>query len=177
MVARKLDDELGQVSSDKPKTVGWATNDTVKVKQGLIRRDKTEAKKSVNDVLGKNKTKYSSYFKIRTPAVENTSYTDMEKEVLDCFRDLFLEMKHRDPKLTLLVWKEASNSKALGCLHWMVRRMFRRWEDAQSWKAQATPIPFCSTCHRFHPVPLSTPWTGVGSTNRGQPPQRSTCPA
>ena len=57
--------------------------------------------------------KYSSYFKIRTPAVKSTSYTDMEKEVLDCFRDLFLEMKHRDPKLTWLVWKEASNSKPL----------------------------------------------------------------
>ena len=37
-----------------------------------------DTKKSVNDVLGKNKTKYKSYFKIRTPAVESSwpfSYT------------------------------------------------------------------------------------------------------
>ena len=58
-MARKLDDELGQVLSDKPKAVAWATNDTAKVKKGLIMRAKTEANKSVNDILGKNKTKYS----------------------------------------------------------------------------------------------------------------------
>ena len=55
------------------------------------------------------------------------------------------------------VTSSMEEAQALGHLHWILRRTFRRWEEAQSWKSQATPIPFCNTCRHFHPGPLCTP--------------------
>ena len=79
---------------------------TPKIKTGLIFREKTDTKKSVNDVLGKNKTKYKSYFKIRTPAVESSSPADMEKEVLDYFNvfvDFMIRFSLRSPFVVCLL--------------------------------------------------------------------------
>ena len=95
-----------------------------KVKTGLIFREKKDTKKSVNDVLGKNQMKYRSYFKIRTPMIGGGTMAEMEKEVLDYFKELFMEMKSKDDKVTWLLWRESGKSKPIHYLEVSIRRDF-----------------------------------------------------